>query len=370
MKEMQKDYLQFDLEDFISDDQFTKWAQGKAPQDDAFWASYIQSNPSKRQIISEAKSIIAAIVFDEPEVGDDFFDRLNSRINDSIDHDSAAHQSQAESFTVQPVIVVPTNLPAAETPAERPAVPLTEKKHTLNYKTGIRISIGIAASLLLLLTYVFYPRNIVVENGFAGTRQVILPDSSVVLLNANSSLTYRADWDPSTRHVKLSGEGFFKIRHRVQEGKTIPFQVDLNEVSLHVLGTSFNVINRPAQVEVILKTGRLKVTHKQQEIFMKPADHLIYNQAQKSFVIKESANEDYLDWTRLEFIFNDLTVAQVAEKLSSYFQLKFTFEDESVKNEKLSGRLGMSDQKETLRTLELLLNKKMVVNGMNVTISR
>jgi len=421
MKEMQKDYLLFNLEDFISDDLFIKWAQGKLPQKETFWEDYIKNNPGQKYMILEAKDLVANINFELPAVADDFFERLNVRINSSVDQEILAQQdlvskNSTQKSENQEISSPETTAQNSEVQKNSDQEPIAqnskveegtdqdtssikttaqnstdlevtinavnqhntnddfafakERKKTKNYNIAFRVAIGIAASLLIVLTYVFYPRNVVIENGFAGIKEIILPDSSVVLLNANSTLTYPNNWDQSNRQVKLSGEAFFKIRHQINNGHVVPFKVELKEVDLHVLGTSFNVISKPEQVDVVLKTGRLKVTHDDQEVFMTPADHLVYNQLQNKFMVNKVDNEDYLDWTRMEFVFNNLTVGQVTDKLAAYFDLKFHFEEEEVKNEKLSGRLGMSDQQETLHTLELLLNKKIIVNKMDVTIIR
>lgn len=335
--EKEKDYRQFDLEDFVTDDQFIDWAQGRRPEKNEFWEEYLQANPAQQQNINQAKAIVAGFKFEEPLIEDDFFTRLNGRINQSIG--------------------------AEET---LPRLPVKDK----NYRLLYRAIAGIAAAVLLILAFVFYPRTIVIENGYAGIKTVVLPDSSVVILNANSSLSYPEKWDKQNREVQLQGEGFFSIRHLTSNSHVVPFRVHAGELNLHVLGTSFNVNNRTAQVEVILKTGRLKVTHGDQEVFMKPADGLTYNQEKGTLTLKKVKDCDYTDWTRLEYIFNDLSMERVAQKLEYFYGIKINFEDDTFKNEKLSGRLGLSSLGETIETLELLLHKNIEVKDKQVTISR
>lgn len=333
---MQKNYQQFDLGDFVSDDLFIKWAQGKSPQDNNFWEAYISANPAQKSILLEAKELVAGFNFQQEEISSDFFDKLNERINHSIDEVDAVQAAT---------------------------------KNT-SHKLGYRIAAAIAASLLIALAFLFYPKHIIIENGFAGIKQVVLPDSSIVLLNANSSLVYAKNWDKNDREVKLIGEAFFKIKHTTEKGHVLPFKVYANDLKLNVLGTSFNVISRNAKVDIILKTGRLKVTSDEEEVYMKPADHLFYDKEKGKFILTKISNDDYLDWTRMEFVFNDLSIAQVTQKLEYFFDVKVQFEDEAIKKEKLSGRIGLLNINETFHTLELLLNKKIVINGKQVTIAK
>lgn len=348
--ETQKNYQQFDLEDFVSDDNFIRWAQGKSPESEAFWNNYISTHPAQEAIILEAKDLVSGFIFEQPDIDEDFFMRLNDRINLSLDQETTADKPD-----------IANDIPVA---AEQPQ---PERK---NYKLAIRIATGIAASILIFLAFLFYPKEVTIENGFAGIKEVVLPDSSIVMLNANSKLSYAGNWNPHQREVKLTGEGFFRIRHRTENGKVIPFVVAANDLKLHVLGTSFNVINTPQLVQITLRTGKLKVTHDQDSVFMKPEDQLAYDLKKKSFSLQRVSDNNYMDWTKLEFVFNDLSIDLVTQKLAAYFDIRFHFDDPAVKQEMLSGRLDLSNQKETLHTLELLLNKKIEIKGREVTINR
>lgn len=87
-----------------------------------------------------------------------------------------------------------------------------------------------------------------------GTRKSIqLPDGSVVLMMPETSLTYDTkNWDES-RSLSLTGEAFFDV----MEG--VPFTVEAGPVKVEVLGTTFNVQNRPQTSKVSCIQGLVKV---------------------------------------------------------------------------------------------------------------
>lgn len=73
-----------------------------------------------------------------------------------------------------------------------------------------------AAIALLCVTWVFWPKqvseNIVYKTGYGETQNIELPDGSMVLLNANSRLTWESNWkNTMERQTTLDGEAFFDV---------------------------------------------------------------------------------------------------------------------------------------------------------------
>lgn len=83
--------------------------------------------------------------------------------------------------------------------------------------------------------------------------QQFLPDSSVVLLNKGSQLTYKPKEWSSRREVHLQGEGFFKV----VLGSN--FKVITSDGAVSVLGTSFNVKQLNRFFEVVCYEGKVQV---------------------------------------------------------------------------------------------------------------
>lgn len=67
--------------------------------------------------------------------------------------------------------------------------------------------------------------------------KVVLPDQSVVWVNAGSTLRYGSDFNTNGRSVQLDGEAYFEITRDSLK----PFIVKSKRLDIKVLGTSFNV---------------------------------------------------------------------------------------------------------------------------------
>ncbi len=61
----------------------------------------------------------------------------------------------------------------------------------------------------------------------------ILPDGSTVTLSKNSSITYSGRFKGDKRKINLKGEALFDVK----ANKNKPFIVEVNDVTITVLGT-------------------------------------------------------------------------------------------------------------------------------------
>ncbi|MDQ8052622.1 MAG: FecR domain-containing protein [Pedobacter sp.] len=82
-----------------------------------------------------------------------------------------------------------------------------------------------------------------------------LPDGSSVILNKQTSLSFIGGFFRKTRHVNLSGEAFFKV----SKDKAKPFIIDVADVRVTVVGTSFNVKSHKKEVTVNVESGIVMV---------------------------------------------------------------------------------------------------------------
>jgi len=84
-----------------------------------------------------------------------------------------------------------------------------------------------------------------------------LPDGTVVTLNRGASLTFAGGSVAMGLTVRLQGEGFFMVRHDPARA----FVVQVGEVAIKVLGTSFEVNgNGNDSIELIVETGAVLAT--------------------------------------------------------------------------------------------------------------
>ncbi len=115
----------------------------------------------------------------------------------------------------------------------------------------------VAAAVVFIvgIYFLFFNNSKIIIETMAGKKtEIYLPDSSLVVLNANSRLTYNvAKWD-SKRSVSLNGEAFFKV------AKGSRFDVITKSGIVSVLGTRFDVKERTDYFEVVCYEGLVRVT--------------------------------------------------------------------------------------------------------------
>lgn len=201
--------------------------------------------------------------------------------------------------------------------------------------------------------------QLVAQNG--SRNRSILPDGSIVWLNAGSSLSYETDFKGPTREVYLKGEAFFDV---VKDSKH-PFIVHANSVDIKVLGTAFNVKSYldDNKVEATLIRGVIQVTRQdktaQKPVFLHPNEKLVINLAEialpakvktehlatapitfkvlelDSAIKKEDLIETSWMYNRLEF--RGDSFGELAKKLERWYNVKIIFEDDAVKQLSFNG---------------------------------
>jgi transmembrane sensor len=161
----------------------------------------------------------------------------------------------------------------------------------------------------------------------------ILPDGTKILLSKNSEITYPKTFEGNTREMNLTGEGFFDVHHDAAH----PFIIHTQGTDVRVLGTSFNVRAYNTQVQVLVKTGRVQ--------FSKNNANVILTKGQKGEIL---ANVDTIIKSEVaevetivkdksySFVFNKMTLGEVAESLSKQFNREIKFSQNKIKNCKLT----------------------------------
>lgn len=120
----------------------------------------------------------------------------------------------------------------------------------------------VAAVIAVLLTgaYVYLnSQDEIFTTQLAERTEVVLPDASEVILNADSRLSFKERKWEDNRNVELDGEAFFKV------AKGQRFTVSTDAGTVTVLGTQFNVESRDGFFEVTCYEGLVSVTHNSNE---------------------------------------------------------------------------------------------------------
>lgn len=150
-----------------------------------------------------------------------------------------------------------------------------------NTRLGIAAMLALAVSAVTLYT-IFKGSGYTDLHVNAKVLSQVLPDGSELTLNKFSHLKFANNFK-SNRNIRLdSGEVFFKVR----KDKSKPFVIEINNVSVEVVGTSFNVKHLKQQTEVVVETGIVKVSLGNREVLL--------HQGEKVMIVKDDVKLDKL----------------------------------------------------------------------------
>ncbi|HMI04726.1 MAG TPA: FecR domain-containing protein [Pedobacter sp.] len=221
----------------------------------------------------------------------------------------------------------------------------------------------IAAILILIggiwMTYnIFGPeryKDVIAENKVL-TEQ--LPDGSELTLNKNSKISYVNNFKRH-RHVKLSkGDVFFNVAH----DKTRPFVIEINQVSVTVVGTSFNIKRLNGQTEVIVETGIVRVELNGQKIELHKGEKVLIGTA-ATVLLKEKNTDQLYNYYRSNlFIANNTPIQKVADVMNEAYGSQISISDPSLGAETISTTFKVDAGLEG--------NLKVIMETMGVKITR
>ena len=146
----------------------------------------------------------------------------------------------------------------------------------------------------------------------------------MVVLNKNSALTFVQSKD--IRKAELVGEAFFDIK----PDKSRPFKIDINQVQVQVLGTSFNIKGYDGQTEVVVETGLVKVSKGENEMQLKANETVVVSEKNVTLE-KETVKNEYYNFYRTgKLVFSNTPLKEVAKVLSDAYAIEI-----EIGNEKL-----------------------------------
>ncbi len=307
------------LEDFLDDPNFIRWV--KRPDDElqAFWQTWLVAHPDKKELLEEARHLVLMLHFETPA------------------------PVQTEKEEVKKRLWQQLGLEEEET---RKTVPFVAENHVKQPNWYYRIAAGVTGILLLgtVLFWLYRPEQTIrYQTHFGENRTLTLPEGSVVILNANSTLHYAPDWSPSQpREVWITGEAFFEIRKQVnpETGRRNSFTVHTPSADVQVLGTRFNVNNRRGKVRVVLNSGKvsLDMLHLEQpRIQMRPGDLVEISASNKQATFRKVIPENYTAWRHGKWVFDQTPLPEIAAMMEDYYGKRVVLAHKTLAHKKFTG---------------------------------
>lgn len=199
-------------------------------------------------------------------------------------------------------------------------------------------------------------------------KQVIIqtmPDGSELTLNKNSQISYARNFKDH-RNIKLkAGDVFFDVA----KDKSRPFIIDIDSITVEVVGTSFNIKHSKDETEVNVESGIVKVRQGNQEIKLYKGERIILN-AQTNDLVKEPVTDQLYNYykTNLFIAINNTPLWKLIAAMNEAYGSNITL-DPKVKDLTINTTLKQGSLDTNLQTICTTLNLKQSRNGQEILLS-
>ena len=296
---MNDKYLQYQIEDFLTDDAFVNWTLDG--QNDDAWSLWLQEHPDAKTSIQEAQSFVRNIKFSQ-KADASTIARSKSQVWDKIEKSTQAKEVLMQSSSRRYVI-----------------------------------SLLAAASVALLCFFLFPSQDNFIENKGTDVLVAALPAESNIGLSPTSSIEYDKDNWKKQRNVSLKGNATFDVT------KGVPFIVTGSNGKVEVLGTQFEVLDTENVFQVKVSEGKVRTTSgnikeiltKDMSFFKNP----VWNKDQ-------TLDEKWMSGTMF-FAFDNQNLSSVINALALSKKMNFST-DAIDTNKRYTGYFNSSETLETL----------------------
>ncbi|WP_133176803.1 FecR family protein [Terrimonas sp.] len=193
----------------------------------------------------------------------------------------------------------------------------------------------------------------IVVNAFNQVITDTLPDKSVITLNKQAELSYPAVFNKKQRNVRLKGEAFFDIR----ADKNKPFIIDAGNVKVKVVGTSFNIKAGDSTVEVIVRSGIVKVIRGEEIIALKKGEQTTIAGNAAPMEKNNSTDQLFNYYVSNTFVCDNTPLWKLVDKLNEAYSTNIIIERKALRNMPLN----VTFKNESLDTIFEVLSQTLLL---------
>lgn len=170
------------------------------------------------------------------------------------------------------------------------------------------------------------------------TATLVLPDSSVVVLNSESVLRYPTLFTGNERKVSLEGEGYFSVAKDPEKQFILHTP---GEGEIRVYGTEFNVEAYPTDplIKTTLVSGQVSFTFngRSEETLLSPGQKATYDPGKKTVTVAETFVEGAIAWKDGKLIFRDTPFDEITDRLSKQYGVDFIIRKKELRDYTFTG---------------------------------
>jgi transmembrane sensor len=204
----------------------------------------------------------------------------------------------------------------------------------------------------------------------------ILPDRTVVWLNAGSKIEYRMADNSPVREVALEGEAYFDVAKDAAHR----FSVNAGEMVIKAFGTKFNVKAYPEEreVETTLVEGSVSVEIRDRpsnKTMLKPDEQAIFykqtaDRTENFLVTKGIDPSRYTLWIKDKLQIKGETLEDLAVILERKYDVKIRFDDSTLRNLRFTGVIENETIEQIMDLIKISSNVDYRFEGRIVWLSK
>ncbi len=290
-----------------------------SPEDKKLLEAWLGASPENQQTFDEIKQIWERADDEDEEITDETFQeemkKLESAVQDSVNKDKRIKKYQRTNRIRNVMLVT---------------------------------CVVVAGAFATVLYFKKAPVNSVRFSN-SGNNMLLLPDSSTVLLNRNSSITFNST--ENAREAILFGEAMFDVRE-----ETRAFTISAGGTLVTVTGTSFVVKSyADSSVQVTVISGKVKVRSNNQETTLVSGE--------KSFSIHtgaltKSVNVDpnFNSWYTRKLEFKNTELETVLRLVEELYLISFRVNEKKLLGCRFTGKFDNARLEDVLKTLAFSLD--------------
>uniref|UniRef100_UPI0032173BB4 FecR family protein n=1 Tax=uncultured Draconibacterium sp. TaxID=1573823 RepID=UPI0032173BB4 len=163
--------------------------------------------------------------------------------------------------------------------------------------------------------------------------EMILPDGSVIFLNADSRVRYSVDGRNGTREVFLEGEAWFDVEKDTKK----PFLVHTSFYDVRVTGTQFNIkaYESDNTLSTTLEEGQIIIQPTEnfklaENIIINPGEQVVLNKTSNKITLKKVNPKWFTSWKDNKLIFINMNLKDLIVLLERKYGVEIEVKNKEI----------------------------------------